>query len=68
MPVAEPDLELSGVGVGAVFIYLPRWPFSLLSFLLFDPSPSPRSATGTGRDGRVFWGSLLALTQNIDFI
>ena len=43
---------------GSVLIYLPCWPFSLKSFLLFlpkikgggegarSPGPSPRSATG----------------------
>ena len=39
--VADPDLELKGGGGGEgkegrrrVLIYLPRWPFSLLSFLI----------------------------------
>ena len=32
--VVDPDLELGGAGV---LIYLPCWPFSLLSFLLFLP-------------------------------
>ena len=35
--VADPDLELWGGGGGAVLIYLPCWPFSLQSFLLFLP-------------------------------
>ena len=40
-----------GGGGGVVLIYLPCWPFSLLSFLLLlskiraGPCPSPRSAT-----------------------
>ena len=35
--VPDPDLELRGMGGGGggVLIYLPSWPFSLLSFLLF---------------------------------
>ena len=41
--MADPDLELRG---GPVLIFLPCWPFSLQSFLLFlPPGPSPRSAT-----------------------
>ena len=37
--VADPDLELRGRGGGgwAVLIFLPCWPFSLQSFLLFYP-------------------------------
>ena len=38
LTVADPDLELSGGGGGgAVLIYLPWWPFSFQSFLLFLP-------------------------------
>ena len=53
-PVADPDLELRGLGRGGggvVLIYLPCRPFSLQSFLLFlpkirrTPGPLPRSAT-----------------------
>ena len=33
-PVADPDLELGGGG-GGVLIFLPCWPFTLQSFLLF---------------------------------
>ena len=34
--MADPDLELRGVGGGGL-IYLPCWLFSLLSFLHFFP-------------------------------
>ena len=34
--MADPDLELRGGG-GGVLIYLPWWPFSFQSFLLFLP-------------------------------
>ena len=50
-PVDHPDLELEG-GRGGVLIFLPCWPFSLQSILLFlpkirgggHPGLTPRSA------------------------
>ena len=46
--VADPDLELreGGGGGGAVLIYLPCWPFSLQSFLLFFTQNKGRRGGG----------------------
>ena len=62
--VADPDLELRGVGGGVVLIYLPYWLSSLLSFLRFlpkirgagPPGLSLRSATDTRSEfDSVYW-------------
>ena len=46
--VADPDLELRGV---PVLIYLPCWPFSLHSFLVFFFTQNKRGGGGGGGVG-----------------
>ena len=62
---------LSQEGGGPVFIFLPCWPFSLQSFLLFLPKirgsgPSPRSVTGfTKPCSRILRATVLSEKRNM---